>query len=556
MTNFDVMRIHVLRFFFFGLLAISVWTNSTIAQQIIIDENYDDWSDPVYSDAQNDGSASGTDIYDLYVDNDDQFLYISFTTDKEFVLQNNFGLSLYIDIDDNTATGDNIAGIGADLIYPFSVDREKTLFTNGFGYQVRHDDLGFIALPSVSSSRFELRINRTMKAGGNSVSIGSDIRVVLKDSFGDQLPDSEGGVAFSFSDKVFTSTVDLEKIETTDVRVLSLNVKQDGYFESNSKEAINRILRAINPDIIAFQEIYDHTASETEIQVATALNLASSELHSARVFPDIILVSKYPIEDVGAVAGNGVFKVNTGDRDWVIINCHLACCDNDDQRNEEVAEILEYIEDIKTNSASVSVAADSPILILGDMNFVGDSQQPEDFLSGQAAGPDWGGNMEDSKPLTTGSNASFTWYNEFSSFSPGRLDYLIYSGSVLKVKNSFNLFTPSLSAEILDSYGLGQNDSQIASDHLAVVVDFDSEKISTADQLESEKWLLYPNPSASIMHIGEGFKWIEIRNSSGQLLSSASKPHSQIDVSALPSGTYLFSGIRKGKKHSQLFQKL
>lgn len=68
---------------------------------------------------------------------------------------------------------------------------------------------------------------------------------------------------------------------------------------------------------------------------------------------------------------------------------------------------------------------------------------------------------------------SFTWYNEASSFSPGRLDYVTYTASVLAKRNAFALFSPGLNAEELATHGLHREDSLMASDHLPVVVDFE-----------------------------------------------------------------------------------
>lgn len=525
------------------------------AQQVIIDEDFSDWLDPTYSDNINDGSINGIDLKNLYIANDDTHIYISFELDSKILLQNYFGLSLYIDIDNDLNTGNLLQGIGADLIYPFDVSRNKTLVYNNTEYIISHPDIGFMALPSVNSDRFELRIQRKLNASGNSVDMESDIRIVLSDINGDVLPDETGGVLYSMNNTSYNAIIDLEKYQSDDIRVMSFNVKQDAYFEDGSREAINRIIKATNPDIIAFQEIYDHTAAQTENQVATALNVSSNNLHSARVFPDIILVSKFPILDVGAVAGNGIFKVDLGDRQMMLVNCHLPCCDNDEQREEEVADILNYIENAKNNNASVTIDQDSPIIILGDMNFVGNSEQPQDMINGQTTGPDWGNKMEDAKPITTGESAAFTWYQPFSSFYPGRLDYLIYSGSVLKAKNKFNLFTASIPGEILNLYDLESSDSAEASDHLAMIVDFDKSKISSTTEIIAESWLIYPNPSDGIIHIGDNIQGIEIRDQTGRLLMTSDYPYPSLDISQLASGIYVISRILKGKSESRLFQK-
>ncbi len=67
---------------------------------------------------------------------------------------------------------------------------------------------------------------------------------------------------------------------------------------------------------------------------------------------------------------------------------------------------------------------------------------------------------------------NLTWFNENSSFSPGRLDFIIYTGSILALSNNYVLFTRTLPEDTLNTYNLLQEDAVIASDHIPVVSDF------------------------------------------------------------------------------------
>ncbi len=96
---------------------------------------------------------------------------------------------------------------------------------------------------------------------------------------------------------------------------------------------------------------------------------------------------------------------------------------------------------------------------------------------------------------------SFTWYDEDNSFSPGRLDYIIYSSSVLKNENSYVLFTPAIDADTLTKYNLELRDVVVASDHLPVVTDFSLKNLTDVNskkkvETPTEFKLLqnYPNP--------------------------------------------------------------
>jgi hypothetical protein len=66
---------------------------------------------------------------------------------------------------------------------------------------------------------------------------------------------------------------------------------------------------------------------------------------------------------------------------------------------------------------------------------------------------------------------TFTWYGQRESFWPGRLDFIIYSDAVVDIGNSFVLFTPAMSEEVLERYRLERWDATTASDHLPVVGD-------------------------------------------------------------------------------------
>ena len=86
--------------------------------------------------------------------------------------------------------------------------------------------------------------------------------------------------------------------------------------------------------------------------------------------------------------------------------------------------------------------------------------------------PDWDGtNLEASLPIHTDGLASYTWRNNFSSFGPGKLDFIIFTDAVVDLGNSFVLNTADMSASKLSALGLLANDTEQASDHLPLVQD-------------------------------------------------------------------------------------
>jgi endonuclease/exonuclease/phosphatase family metal-dependent hydrolase len=106
-------------------------------------------------------------------------------------------------------------------------------------------------------------------------------------------------------------------------------------------------------------------------------------------------------------------------------------------------------------------------IIGGDLNLVG-SRTPLDVLVRQLDG---GQDLAVAEPVVLGTPIKYTWYDNATDFTPGRLDYITYSTSSLEVSRAFVLDTTILAEESLYRIGLSPNDT-LGSDHLPVVVDF------------------------------------------------------------------------------------
>ena len=55
---------------------------------------------------------------------------------------------------------------------------------------------------------------------------------------------------------------------------------------------------------------------------------------------------------------------------------------------------------------------------------------------------------------------TYTWYDEGNTYMPGRLDYMLYTGSVMRLENSFVFETANLDLEILQDQNLLTTDSR------------------------------------------------------------------------------------------------
>jgi endonuclease/exonuclease/phosphatase family metal-dependent hydrolase len=268
--------------------------------------------------------------------------------------------------------------------------------------------------------------------------------------------------------------------------VLTYNILQDGLFHPERIPAFRRLLQAIDADIIGFQEFDRALDGETRAGVRSLLPVKDGGEWSMAKVADNVAVTRYPILRSAEVSGNGAFLVDLSGRGGgllLLIVAHPPCCDRNEARQAEIDALMGFVRDTREGDAALSVPEDTPILIVGDMNLVGYARQLKTLLEGEivssgtfgpAFAPDWDGTgLADAVPRHLASPMAFTWYGATSSFTPGRLDYIVYTDSVLRAVNRFVLFTPEMPREMLASLGLQSEDTSVASDHLPVVCDFD-----------------------------------------------------------------------------------
>lgn len=500
----------------YSFTAIILLLSATIlAQHIWIDENFDDWDAlPVYhTDPQGDGIQSGIDFTDLRVSNDENYLFIDIKVGREINLQSDRNLYLYIDIDDNYLTGAESYGIGADLIFNFGQRRGQFYSSSGIS-NIIHSHIGLSTAPSVTSDRFEIALKRDFTVGGRQQRLGDEIRIVLSEEIagGDILPDASGGIVYKFDNTIASVPPDfnLAREENTDFRYMAYNVKRDDLFVPFLQNSYRRIFQAIQPDIIGFCEIYSHSGAETAALIESYLPSAQGQIwHFDEISPDVRIVSRYSIRGKEKLDGNGAFHLDVNGKDLIVIITHLPCCENDNGRQQEIDRIMAFVRDVQRGHSSFQVEEGTPVIIAGDKNFVGKRAQVNTLLYGEIVNqaqfgpsftPDWDGMpLQDAKPYATGIPFTYTWYSSSSDFSPGRLDYLAYTSSVITLRNTFALYTPGMPEAILQDYNMLSIDTDRASDHLPLVGDFSfSASNSVAENSLKNPGLefnLFPNPA-------------------------------------------------------------
>lgn len=125
------------------------------------------------------------------------------------------------------------------------------------------------------------------------------------------------------------------------------------------------------------------------------------------------------------------------------------------------------------NQVVAAVLADRPdagLVIGGDLNVVGSARPLEALRSGLgASGDDL--NVTRLERLRDRSLATWRSTRAGDPFSPGRLDYVLYRGTVLRIDRAFIFDAADLSPAALAQLGVRESDT-LQSDHLPLVVDF------------------------------------------------------------------------------------
>ena len=487
--------------------------------QIIIDGKFQDWQNiGLIDDSMND-NESGLDFTSISITNDNKYLYIKFTTTDEIDLMDSgpngeslYNTVIFIDTDNNNKTG-YVPGYNPNIGSELGVFLNQRYVWNNISnpnIQISLYDIGFFSAPTVTSNEFEIAIDLDAQYDGENLFPNQEIKIQLKDLIsGDEIPNINSEIIYTLnSNNLNYTTLNTEKENEDLIRLSAYNVLYNGLDDNERLEQLKNIIKSVDADIYAFSECYE-TSSETVKNILDEILPISNNQGwyvIKKADDDLITASKYPIIQDWPNESYGIKKMHPClidlpdslfSKDLLVINAHMSCCDNDNDRQEQADDFVNFILDAKSTGGVIDLANETPFVLCGDLNLVGLSQQLQTLTSGEiidteafgiGGGMNWSDNdLKDEICVHVETPFSYTWRDitpSPGSYSYGRLDYIIFSDDVMSSQKSFTIDTKFISQKKLNEMNLDVNDS-FGSDHLLTTIDFDIPK--SLNQKEDKK---------------------------------------------------------------------
>ena len=456
---------------------------------INIDGQFHDWDNVgiAYSDMEGDGMSA--DFGDVKITYDMEFLFIYFNFHNgEYLMQDGNAFHLYIDADNNASTGLDFHGIGAELDWTFG-QREGVFYINGGSEIIWQNDLTLRIGPTITSTEFEIAISRESDVLTlNESQVLAEGKIVIAEAppNSDTVPNEDGGIYFSIGEDTvpLPDPIPLERKHEDDIRIVTYNTWNDGFLDEERQPHFKRIIQALDPDVIALQEHWDWDEIDDIIQSW----FPDEPWHASWTHRDMVVLSRFSIIDDASLISSGRTMgalLDTEEelgKNLLIVNSHLSCCANNEDRQQQVDEFLSVCREwISNENGPFNLEDETPFVHVGDFNFVGYRQQVETIRIGDIVDeneygedflPDWDNTaVVDLFSRHTHKRMGYTWRSDGSSFNPGKLDYIFYSDATIDTGRHFTLNTLAMEEATLMEYGLEWDDTQEASDHLPRVFD-------------------------------------------------------------------------------------
>lgn len=488
---------------------------TTVGAEILVDGRTADWRSvqPVVIDPIGDGESGSVDFDSLWVKEEYGFLLIRVRLNEEVLMQDGSGVDLLIDRDNDPETGEPLFGMGVDIEWQFGL-RNGTLHLDGNDHNLNQAEWRIVSAPTVSATEFEISVDLSSRFDGDLLLPAGDIRLALWDGGhdGDIVPNS-GGLLFTLPSGD-PGTPDVLTLEHYGTRFVTWNILFDGLTERPND--YRQILQAIQPDIIVFEEMWDSDADDA-VELLDVWMPLENGWNGSKEGGDIVLATRYPILGSWDIpeARATAFLIQPddfpADLPMLVIGAHPPCCANNEARQWEMDAFMSWLREAMQGNGPAAIPDLFATVVTGDMNLVGWDEQLRTLVEGEIINtsefgesfhPDFDGTpLYNAYPRHFLQNQVYTWRDDGSSFTPGKLDYIVFSDYLLNAENMFVFDTRTMPMDILEAHGLTREANAEASDHMPVVADF-SVVINNAPESENEPpqqswldWKVSPNPT-------------------------------------------------------------
>ena len=465
-----------------GLLAIACVSNTLTqppgpsTEPIVLDGTFQDWGEVPHGDM-------------LTATADESNLYLLLSISGGPV--NLQGLKepglLMLNLDNDASTGGrNLALPGTDLEITFSPlaggrsGGAQVRFPGNGNTWLQPDRAELIFAPTVADNRFEIRLPKQIHTPNSSVQVGDTLEWASSGSLGSQRGSCTLGLLRATPQRAFES---IPECPTNATRIVSWNVEFGGILDHPAPFV--RIIRALKPHVVLLQELEPkQTAADIQAVLKEGVSgnwtvdlgptggslrsAVATRLH-ARDMPHIDTLKRRDSPKRGVRAA--ALRVAIPDVGEVaMISLHLKCC-GVAEGPEDMTRIAEVIAVRRALLEAQREESLDGVVLGGDLNLVG-SRRPLDLLifDGEV---DLGGegDFAIANPIRPSAQSFQTWEKAGQRYTPGRLDWIVYSESSLQAVNAFVLATEELPESQLQAHKLNADDAASAADHLPVVVD-------------------------------------------------------------------------------------
>ena len=489
--------------------------------RVVIDGEFGDWIGEVpRAEDPRDAASAELDLLSLGIVNDDEAVYFELEFDRVVLLQGLTGTAaLLLDADGDPDTGDTQLGVGGvDAMLVFSPPapgwvsgaRGTSVRSIGSpggtpGAAATSYELGLIAAPTHASNRFEIRVDRGLRLPGTSPLLVGDqfsIAFALVDPLG-EIKERSDVLTYRFGERTAAAPSKREEPDPlarpsdTDLRVLSWNIGNRSILDN--PEPFRRILAAVDPDIMMFDEVSAEMTPEMLLEALgpqlaegrdALIGAGGGRQHAAVVARESLRMAPgleripYPTEfpqylesverdtvrqDLANAATDGVssagFLVKVGKRQLLVVPVDVQCCGRLGEPEDRIRQIQAQAIHDAVSKALPELQADG-IIIAGDLNLVG-MRMPLAILESDLDLD--GTSLVAINAIQLDGRSNATW-GFGGPFSHSRLDYFLYGDSTLMPLDAFVLDARDLDPKWGLEHAIRPQDIG-ASGHLPIVVD-------------------------------------------------------------------------------------